>query len=311
MAVPPDLGISYQWRFNGTNDAPGATNSSLTLANAQPADGGVYSVWVSNVFGSILSSNATLRVDHVPMADAGATRSPVISGNGVDATVILDGSRSSDADQDMLQYQWFSALNAQPSALLASGVVATSVLPVGAHPLMLVVTDRFFSSTNSATVEVITTAQAVERLLALVQAAGLRTQPLQASLEAALASIRRSDPYSAAGQLGAFENKVRAQVVGENAVLTAVLLTAAHAILDVLSPGDPGRMAAKIISLEHRNGKPFLKIRATPGRPQIVEASTNLVNWELIGLATEREDGVFEFEDIPRFPYRYYRTVVP
>src|SRR5205814_1568078 len=38
--------LSYQWRFNGTN-ITGATASSFTIVNAQPANAGAYSVVVS------------------------------------------------------------------------------------------------------------------------------------------------------------------------------------------------------------------------------------------------------------------------
>ncbi len=53
--------LSYQWVFNGTNLA-GATNSTLTLFKIQTAQAGAYSVWVTNPYGAILSSNAVLMV---------------------------------------------------------------------------------------------------------------------------------------------------------------------------------------------------------------------------------------------------------
>ncbi|MFN7137866.1 MAG: FG-GAP-like repeat-containing protein, partial [Limisphaerales bacterium] len=54
--MPPLL---YQWRHNGTNLA-GATRSQLTLNNIQSAQQGNYSVEVSNLAGSLVSSNAQL-----------------------------------------------------------------------------------------------------------------------------------------------------------------------------------------------------------------------------------------------------------
>jgi len=54
--------LIYQWNFNGTNVAA-ATNSSLTLTNVQLNQAGNYAVSVTNLFGSILSSNATLTVN--------------------------------------------------------------------------------------------------------------------------------------------------------------------------------------------------------------------------------------------------------
>jgi hypothetical protein len=58
--------LSYQWQFNGTN-LNGATNSALNLLNLQFADGGIYSVLVSNASGpTVTSSNAVLTVNGFP-----------------------------------------------------------------------------------------------------------------------------------------------------------------------------------------------------------------------------------------------------
>jgi alpha-tubulin suppressor-like RCC1 family protein len=53
--------ISYQWLLN---DQPvtGATNTSLTLSNVQPANAGVYSLLASNEVGMTVSSNAVVVV---------------------------------------------------------------------------------------------------------------------------------------------------------------------------------------------------------------------------------------------------------
>ncbi|MCX6926600.1 MAG: immunoglobulin domain-containing protein, partial [Verrucomicrobia bacterium] len=53
--------LSYQWQFSGTNIAA-ATNISLTLSNVQFTQAGNYAVWVTNAYGSCLSSNALLTV---------------------------------------------------------------------------------------------------------------------------------------------------------------------------------------------------------------------------------------------------------
>lgn len=55
---------SFQWRFLGS-DLTGATNSTLTLTNAQFSHAGAYSVVISNTFGSRTSSEATLEVRQV------------------------------------------------------------------------------------------------------------------------------------------------------------------------------------------------------------------------------------------------------
>ncbi len=62
--TPP---LYYRWLFNGSNSIPGATNNTaLTLTNVQFASQGNYSVIVTNVYGSTISSNAVLvvTVDH-------------------------------------------------------------------------------------------------------------------------------------------------------------------------------------------------------------------------------------------------------
>ena len=57
--------LSYQWNRNG-NGLPGATNSSLALTNVQFGQAGTYTVVVTNIAGSVLSSNAVLTVNPPP-----------------------------------------------------------------------------------------------------------------------------------------------------------------------------------------------------------------------------------------------------
>jgi endonuclease/exonuclease/phosphatase family metal-dependent hydrolase len=57
--------LYYQWRFAG-NDILGATNSSYTRSNAQPADAGNYTVIVTNYAGSVTSAIAALTVNVTP-----------------------------------------------------------------------------------------------------------------------------------------------------------------------------------------------------------------------------------------------------
>src|SRR5688572_9105983 len=54
--------LRYQWRQNGTN-LPGSTNASLVITNAQPRHWGNYTVVITNAFGAVTSSVATIIVD--------------------------------------------------------------------------------------------------------------------------------------------------------------------------------------------------------------------------------------------------------
>ncbi len=66
--TPP---LTYQWRFQG-NRISGATNSVLNLSHVQLNDAGNYSVAVSNAFGAVLSSNASLTVTQSTCTNAPA-----------------------------------------------------------------------------------------------------------------------------------------------------------------------------------------------------------------------------------------------
>ena len=57
----------FQWQFNGSN-LSGATNASLALNNVQATNTGVYAVLLTNLAGSVTSSNATLTL--IPPAAA-------------------------------------------------------------------------------------------------------------------------------------------------------------------------------------------------------------------------------------------------
>ncbi|MDB6125051.1 MAG: hypothetical protein JWQ71_4044 [Pedosphaera sp.] len=58
--------LKYQWLFNGTN-IYGATTNSYTRSNVQISDAGNYAVVVTNSVGSVLSSNAVLTVNTLPL----------------------------------------------------------------------------------------------------------------------------------------------------------------------------------------------------------------------------------------------------
>ena len=62
--APP---LSYQWRKDGVG-LPNGTNAMLTLTNVQPSCIGDYTVVVSNPYGSVTSSVATLSISNVNSA---------------------------------------------------------------------------------------------------------------------------------------------------------------------------------------------------------------------------------------------------
>jgi len=59
--------LAYQWKFNGTT-LNGATSPMLNLPNAFPANAGVYTVVITNVYGSLTSNPAMLTVSPLIIA---------------------------------------------------------------------------------------------------------------------------------------------------------------------------------------------------------------------------------------------------
>lgn len=82
--------LGYQWSFNGTN-IPGATASSYTRYGAQPADAGNYAVTITNMAGSVFSSNALLTLQGVLTIIAPPTNLAVCAGSPAVFTVEASG----------------------------------------------------------------------------------------------------------------------------------------------------------------------------------------------------------------------------
>jgi uncharacterized delta-60 repeat protein len=137
------LPLAYQWQLTGTNIA-GATNSSLTLTNAQLTNNGSYDVVVTNLYGSITSSVAALG------------QPPLITSQPQDQTVVAGadvGFAATAIGSDPLTYQWY--FNGTPlegatnSSLLLSGV---SLSKVGVYSVTVSNLISSVSSRNAALV---------------------------------------------------------------------------------------------------------------------------------------------------------------
>ncbi len=67
--------LAYQWRRNGL-DVPGATGSTLAFIPAWVTNAGVYEVVVSNQFGTVTSTRASLTVNGITLASFNPTPAP-------------------------------------------------------------------------------------------------------------------------------------------------------------------------------------------------------------------------------------------
>ena len=117
--------LSYQWYYNTNTLVNGATDSTLTLTNVQPSQEGVYSVVVSNLAGTVTSSNATLNVNTNPVAPAFITEPAsqvVLAGSTATLTASADGTAP-------VSYQWYDndvPISGATSSILILANVQTS-----------------------------------------------------------------------------------------------------------------------------------------------------------------------------------------
>ncbi len=150
--------LACQWQYNGT-DLPDATNSSLTLSNVVVSQSGAYSVIVTNSYGTITSSNATLTVTALAIWSQPQNQS-VVSGGTATFAVYLNG-------QSPFAYQWlFNGANI-PDATNSS-LTLTNVTPPQHGLYSVVVTNAYgmtVSSNASLTVSnLFITAQPANRI---------------------------------------------------------------------------------------------------------------------------------------------------
>jgi uncharacterized repeat protein (TIGR01451 family) len=131
---------AYQWFLNATNPV-GVNSSVLTLAGVQPSQAGLYSVRVTNIFGSTNSAPAMLTVDVPPVITAQPSNQVVAAGGTVSFTVAATGTPAPG-------YQWFrNATN--PVGVNSSVLTLVGVQPSQAGAYTVVVTN-LAGSTNSA-----------------------------------------------------------------------------------------------------------------------------------------------------------------
>lgn len=280
--------------------------------------------------GQLDSALATMSLTVNPVNDApvaeivvaplvevpGITNLLVIAPPCTNAVVVLDGSSSSDVEDDPLQYSWFLG---DSTNAWATGVVAVVTLPVGTNMVTLVVSDGAATDTASVDVEVLTVRKAIERLLRVpVHDSTLPCGNklwLNVTLLAAEVAVQRGHLLLAIHWLALFQREVNALVAPRDAALAERLLAGTNEIMDVLrecvSCTKPRCHWDRLVC--RTNGRLQMHFSAPRGPVYLIEASTDLVQWQRIGVARPREEGEFEFEDTQaaRWPRRFYRIVAP
>jgi|GEM_PF-1028287 len=92
--------LSYQWYYQGTNAISGATNATYTITNIALGNAGTYDVTVSNVAGTVTSTNATLTV----ITPVSITAQPL--GTNVSVGTAISTLAVTAAGSGTMTYQW-------------------------------------------------------------------------------------------------------------------------------------------------------------------------------------------------------------
>jgi len=142
--TPP---LAYQWSFN-SNYIAGATSSSYSLTNVQASDSGYYSVLITNLFGSVTSSNALLTVMAAPAILTQPQSQSLLVGQNATFIVVAAGSQP-------LDFQWRFNGNAVPGAT-SSIYTLQSVQPANQGAYSVIVSNTFgFTTSSNATLSVV------------------------------------------------------------------------------------------------------------------------------------------------------------
>lgn len=133
--------LAYQWRKDGTA-LSGATSATFTLAAAQPADAGDYTVVVSNPAGGVTSQAATLTVNVPPAITTQPQDQAVAPGQPAAFTVAASGTGS-------LACQWYKDGSAIGGATAFTYQVAAAG-PADTGAYHAVVTSPYGTATSAA-----------------------------------------------------------------------------------------------------------------------------------------------------------------
>ncbi len=132
--------LFYQWLFNGSSIS-GATNSTLSLSNVQPAQAGNYSAVVFNQAGSVVSAAARLTVNRIPTILVPPTNSFARIGSNTVFAVTAVGNGP-------LRYQWRFNDVMIPSGTNAS-LVITNTQTTNAGSYSVIISDTIGTVTTT------------------------------------------------------------------------------------------------------------------------------------------------------------------
>jgi hypothetical protein len=156
----------------------------------------------------------------------------VAPNNNQPATVVFDGSESTDPYYLPLQFLWQDGIS-----FSATTATTTNELQRGSHQISLEVNDGYNSGTAYFALEVVLPGEAVTKLALMVQQSNLnkaRKSFFALVLSQARNSFDRNNTISGVSQLTMFQNQVRLQIMRTDNETANWLIEGAQEIIDAV-----------------------------------------------------------------------------
>jgi hypothetical protein len=194
------------------------------------------------------SAPATVEITVTPVNDAPVAhiqienavtfldRPTLITLDEASGTVILDGSQSTDVDNDPLVYVWSVG---DPPVPFATGVRVTNEFPTDTYVFQLQVSDGELSDTAVAPVDLLTPCQAIGRIILRIEESSHPNtikRPLISCLTMACRTFEQDDVEGGIDALGNFQDKVEARLGEIDPAFAEVLINAAQTLIDAIPP---------------------------------------------------------------------------
>jgi len=143
--------LSYQWYFDTNTLIARAVGGAFTVTNAQLANAGTYFLVITNNFGSVTSSIATLIVTNAaPSLTAQPQNQTVTAGNSATFSIAASGSAP-------LGYQWYFNTNTLIAGAVTNSLTITNAQLTNAGAYSVVVTNSAGSITSSVAILTVST----------------------------------------------------------------------------------------------------------------------------------------------------------
>jgi hypothetical protein len=307
--------ISYQWTKNGA-DISGATVSTYSIANAVASSAATYAVKVSNLYGSVTSSNALLTV-LVPVAITNQPSSlTVTQGQGASFTVGVSGTLP-------ISYQW-TQNGTNILAATNSTYTITNTDASSAGTYAVAVSNPYASVTSSNAVLTVicvpiaitqqpTGQQVVLGRGATFSVTAVGNQPLTYQwFKNGLALIDGGNIVGAVSNTLALTTTTTNDSGAYGVSVSNPCGTTNSSVANLLLGSLPQYLSISCIA----SNCVALQMTGSAGFAYVLEVATNAktpVVWQSVTTNTTDSNGIWSFNDTNAalYPMRFYRTSIP